>query len=126
MSVSTLAEMRLTGRDPSKVPAEAIERLFGIRKLGKEGERRMTTAAHFVVSGATGGIWGAVASAGLPKPLRAPLLYGIAVSPDAAIVPAVGLATPPWRWSAADLARTVGHHAVFTAVTHAVFSRLER
>lgn len=126
MSASTIAEMRLTGRGPSKVPAKAIERLLGIRKLGRTGERRMTTAAHFVVAGSTGGAWGAIASAGLPRFLRMPLLYGIAAAPDAALVPAMGLAPPPWRWTRGDVARTAGHHAVFAAVTHAVFSRLER
>jgi uncharacterized protein YndB with AHSA1/START domain len=126
MSASTIAEMRLTGREPSKLPARAVERILAIRKLGEEGERRVTTAAHFLVSGLTGGAWGALASAGLPRSLRAPVLYGIAAAPDAAIVPAMGLASPPWRWSPSDVARTVGHHAVFAAVTHAVFSRLER
>jgi len=126
MSASTIAEMRLTGREPSKVPAQAIERIFAIRKLGKTGERRLTTAAHFAVSGLTGGVWGAIAAGGLSRSLRAPALYGIAAAPDAAVVPAMGLAPAPWRWTAADVARTVGHHAVYTAVTHAAFSRLER
>lgn len=126
MNASTVAEMRLTGRAPSKVPVRAIERLFAIRARGEEAERRVTTAGHFLVSGFTGGAWGAIASAGLPRKLRASFLYGMATAPDAAIVPAMGLAPPPWNWSSADVARTVGHHAVFTAVTHAVFSRLER
>jgi uncharacterized protein YndB with AHSA1/START domain len=126
MSASTIAEMRLTGREPSKVPARAVERLLAIRKLGAEGERRVTTVAHFGVSGLTGAAWGTMASAGLPRSLRTPLLYGIATAPDAVVVPAMGLAPPPWRWTPADVARTVGHHAVFTAVAAAAFSRLER
>jgi uncharacterized protein YndB with AHSA1/START domain len=126
MSASTIAEMRLTGRDPSRVPVQAVERLLSIRARGSDGERRVTTTAHFLVSGLTGGAWGAVASAGLPRPLRTPLLYAMASAPDVAIVPAMRLASAPWRWTPADLARTVGHHAVFTAVTQAAFSRLER
>lgn len=126
MSASTIAEMRLTGREPSKVPARAVERLLSIRTRGERGERRVATVAHFAVSGLTGGLWGAVASAGLPRRLRTPLLYVLATSPDAVVVPAMRLAPPPWRWTPADLARTVGHHAVYTAVTRAAFSRLER
>lgn len=126
MNASTIAEMRLTGREASKVPVKAVERLFDVRVRGDDGERRVTTTAHFLVSGLTGGAWGAVASLGLPKRLRAPLLYVLAAAPDAAIVPAAGLASPPWRWSLDDVARTVGHHAVFAAVTNAVFSRLAR
>jgi uncharacterized protein YndB with AHSA1/START domain len=126
MSASTIAEMRLSGRAPSRVPVEAAERLLAIRARGERGERGVTTTAHFLVSGLTGGIWGAVASSGLPRGLRIPLLFALAATPDAAAVPAAGLAPPPWRWSPADVARSVGHHAVFAAVTGAVFSRLER
>lgn len=125
MSVSTAAEMRLTGREPSAVPAEAIRQLLGIAKLGETGARRATTAAHFVVAGATGGVWGA-ASTSLRGPMSRLLLYGMATTPDAVLVPAMGLASPPWRWSPADMARTAVHHAVFAAVTYSVFVRLER
>jgi uncharacterized protein YndB with AHSA1/START domain len=126
MSASTIADMRLTGREASKVPVRAVERLLAIRVRGETAERRVTTTAHFVVSGLAGGAWGAIASTGLSARLRAPLLFVLAAAPDAAAVPAMGLAPPPWRWSGADAARTVGHHAVFAAVTGAVFSRLER
>lgn len=126
MSASTVAEMRLTGRGASDVPARAVERIFAIRRLGEDAEPRVTTAAHFAVSALTGAAWGALAAAGMPRGLRLPLLYGMAAAPDAGVVPAMGLAPPPWRWPSADVARTVGHHAVFAAVTYAVFSRLER
>lgn len=125
MSASTLAEMKLTGREPSRVPARALERIFGIDKLGKTGEERLGAAAHFVVAGATAGVWGAAASSGLPRRARLPLLFGMAALPDTAIVPAMRLAPAPWRWSRADVGRTVLHHAVFAAATHGFFSRLE-
>jgi uncharacterized protein YndB with AHSA1/START domain len=125
MSVSTLAEMKLTRRPPSRVPGRALERILAIDRLGAEGERRLGAAAHFVVSGATAGAWGAIASAGLPRRARLPLLFGMAALPDAGVVPAMGLAPPPWRWTPADVGRTVLHHAVFAAATGAVFSRLE-
>ncbi|HEX8688891.1 MAG TPA: SRPBCC family protein [Solirubrobacterales bacterium] len=125
MSVSTFAEMRLSGRAPSTVPARALERIFAIDRLGQAGETRMTTAAHFVVSGAAAGAWGAIASSGLPRRARVPLLFGIAALPDAAVVPAMGLAPPPWRWTRADMGRTVLHHAVFAAATYGVFTRFE-
>jgi uncharacterized protein YndB with AHSA1/START domain len=126
MSASTIVEMRLTGREPSKVPVKAVERLLAIRTRGQKGERRVTTGAHLAVSGLTAGLWGAIAAAGLPGRLRTPLLYALAAAPDVAAVPAMRLAAPPWRWSPADVARTVGHHAVYAAVVRSAFSRLER
>jgi uncharacterized protein YndB with AHSA1/START domain len=124
MSASTVAEMKLSGRPPSRVPARALERIFAIDKLGETGEERLGAAAHFVVAGATAGAWGAAASSGLPRRARLPLLFGMAALPDAAIVPAMGLAPPPWRWAPADVGRTVLHHAVFAAATNGFFSRL--
>jgi len=125
MSASTAADMRLTGRDPSQVPARALQRIFGIEKLGRTGERRMTAAAHFATSGLVGGAWGAVATRAPARPARLPLLVGAAATPDLAVVPAMGLAPPPWRWSAADATRTAVHHAVFASVAYLAFRRLE-
>jgi uncharacterized protein YndB with AHSA1/START domain len=126
MSLSTLVEMRLSGREPSSVPARAISKALALEELGARGERRVTLVSHFLVAGATGGAWAALAgSLSEPRP-RLPLLFGIAVAPDAAIVPAMGLAPPPWRWSAADMGRTVLHHAVFAVAAHEAFERLRR
>jgi uncharacterized protein YndB with AHSA1/START domain len=125
MSVSTVAEMKLTRRAPSAVPAQAVRRMFKIEKLGKAGERRMTAVSHFAVSALTGGAWGAIAASEVPGPTRTPLLFSIAVLPDAAIVPAMGLASPPWRWSPADFGRTAVHHAVYSTVTAWAFLRLK-
>jgi uncharacterized protein YndB with AHSA1/START domain len=125
MSVSTVVEMKLTGRRPSAVPAKAVKRMLAIRRLGRAGERRTTATAHFLVAALTGGAWGAIA-ARRPGPARGPALFAIAALPDAAIVPAMGLAEPPWRWSTADAGRTAVHHAVYAGVTYATFARLER
>jgi hypothetical protein len=125
MSASTMADMRLTRRPPSPVPADAVKRLLKIRRLGRDGEKRTTTVAHFAVSGLTGGAWGTIAAGEVPGPIRLPLLFTMAALPDTALVPAMGLAPPPWRWSAGDMARTVVHHAVFAAVTASAFLRLK-
>jgi uncharacterized protein YndB with AHSA1/START domain len=124
MSASTVAEMRLTGREPSKVPVQALERLFSIRVRGKAGEQRLTTASHFLVAGLTGGIWGSIAKHTPGGRYSTPLLFTAAALPDVAVVPALGLAPPLWRWSAADLGRTGLHHAVYAATAGPAFKAL--
>lgn len=126
MSLSTLIEMRLSGRGPSSVPARAVAKTLAIEELGASGERRVTLVSHFLVAAVTGGAWGTLAAGVSPSRARLPLLFGIAVTPDVAIVPAMGLAPPPWRWSAADLGRTALHHAVFAAVAHGAFEQQRR
>lgn len=125
MSASTALDMRLTGRGPSSVPGRAIERSMKIEKLGEAGSRRVTLVAHFAVSGLTGGAWGTVAAVGPNAVSRGYVLFGLAVLPDLAVVPAMRLAPPPWRWSAADMARTGVHHGVFALMTSSTFARLE-
>lgn len=125
MTVSTIAEMKLTGREASRVPAKAVKRLLGVRRLNPNAERRATSVAHFATSGLTGAAWGAIVAAGTGRRRGAPLLFAIASVPDVVVVPTLGLARPPWRWSPADMARTVLHHGVYALATYTAFSRLE-
>ena len=126
MSVSTAVEIRLTGRPPSEVPAEAMRRIVGIRRLGSTAKARLTTAGHVAASAGIGGFHGMLSSVGLKTPYSGPVLFATAMIPDTVVVPALGAAAPPWHWTARDAAISVLHHGVFAASTQLVLSRLER
>lgn len=126
MSVSTALDIRLTGRPPSRVPARAIERLLGIRRLRGDSERRFGAFAHVAMSAGIGGIRGSLSAFGLRAPYAGPVLFAFALVPDFVIVPALGVSEPPTRWSRQDLARSMLHHAVFAGVTASALSALER
>jgi hypothetical protein len=67
-----------------------------------------------------------MASAGLREPAAGAVLFAASLTPDAVGVPALGIAPPPWRWSATNIAISVVHHAVFTVAASAVYALLER
>lgn len=126
MSVSTALDIRVTGRPPSRVPARAIERLLGIRRLRGKSEERVGAVAHVAMSAGIGGLRGSLSAFGLRAPYASPVLFTLALVPDFLVIPALGVADPPSRWSRADLTRSLVHHAVFTGVTASTLAALEK
>lgn len=125
MSVSTNLEMRLRGRPPSDAPARAIGRIFGVSVRGRQRKTQVALAGHLATSLAVGAAGGALRGAGArPAPAGATLL-GLALLPEIVVVPALGAAPPPWRWSRADWAVTMLHHGVYAGTATAAYALLE-
>jgi uncharacterized protein YndB with AHSA1/START domain len=126
MSVSTNAEMRLRGRPPSDAPARAIERLLGIRIRGRRARMRAAAAGHVVASVGVGSARGAIDAAGMPARAAGAATLALALVPEIVVVPALGAAEPPWRWSAVEAAISVAHHAVYAAAVIGAYEALAR
>ncbi len=124
MSVSTNAEMRLRGRAPSDAPARAIERLLRIRIRGRRDRMRAVAAGHVATSVGIGAARGALDVAGMPVRAAGAATLALALVPELVIVPAVGATAPPWRWSPADGAISVLHHAVYAGTVIAAYEAL--
>jgi hypothetical protein len=125
MSISTNTEMRLRKRPPSRVPAQTIERLLGI-DLDARAEGFLTTAGHVATSAVLGAVRGVIDAAGVPRRLGAAAFAALAYLPDFVVIPALGNAPAPWRWSVADLATSALHHGVYAAGTNAAYARISR
>ena len=125
MSVSTNAEMRLRGRPPSDAPVRPIARLLGVHARGRRRRRQVALAGHVATSLALGAARGVMARRGVaPAPAGAALL-GLAMVPEIVVVPALGAAAPPWRWSTTDAVVSVLHHGVYALATNAAYGALE-
>ena len=125
MSVSTNAEMRLRGRPPSDAPARAISRLLGVDARGQRRRMQLALAGHLVTSIALGAVRGGLARRGVEPPAAGATLFALALVPEIVLVPALGAAAPPWRWSAADTAVSVLHHGIYALATNAAYGVLE-
>lgn len=125
MSVSTNAEMRLRGRAPSDAPANAIARIFGIRARGRRRRMQLAFAGHMATSVTIGAAGGALRSAGMAPAPAGGALLGLALLPEIVVVPALGAAAPPWRWSGADWGVVALHHGVYAAATSGAYTLLE-
>jgi hypothetical protein len=126
MTVSSTVEMRLRGRDPSDAPGRAAARLLRVRIKDDPATGRLARLGHVMTGVSLGSARGLVGFAGLREPVASGVFLGVSLLPDAAGLSAMGIAPPPWRWSATEVAVSVGHHAVFTLATGAAYAALER
>jgi len=122
MTVSSTAEMKLRGRDPSPAPAQVAAKLLGVEP--RDGAR-FGTIAHLVAGTGLGAARGLLDLAGLRGPAAAGTFFAIAWSPDLVGVPAAGAAPPPWRWGLKELAISALHHVVYAGAAEAAYRALE-
>jgi len=123
MSVSTNAEMRLRGRPPSDAPAKALARMLRVKPRGRR-KQALGIGGHLGTAVALGATRGLLDRVGAGPRLGGIVLFATAMTPDAAVVPALGAAPPPWKWTPAEASTSVLHHAVFAAATNAAYLRL--
>jgi uncharacterized protein YndB with AHSA1/START domain len=124
MSVSTNLEMRLRRRPPSDAPAKALARVLGMKPRGRR-KQALAVAGHVGTSVALGATRGVLDRAGAGPRAGGIGLFALAMTPDAAVVPALGAAPPPWQWTRMEAATSVLHHAVFAAATDAAYRSLK-
>lgn len=115
MTATQQLEMRLTGREPSATPAEAVCKLLGFETSTREQEQRLAQEAHWTYGTAWG--LGQSAVSGMREPV-ASLVYFFAVwGVGAALLSATNLAPPPTQWSRKSLLTDAGHHVVYVAAS---------
>lgn len=124
MSAATNAEMRIRGRDPSYAPAKALGRALGTRVRTKAQKKLLGAAGHTATAVSLGVARGLLDRAGMRPGAAGPTLFALAMTPEVAIVPALGATDPPWRWSREDAAISLLHHAIFAAAASAAYEAL--
>jgi hypothetical protein len=124
MTASQKAEIALTGRKPSRTPAQAVETLSGTKPQTDGGEQQLSSAAHLAF-GTTLGL-GLAALAEVPEPGRGALFLAGAWATGTAITTELGLADPPTRRDARELATDLGHHVVYAVTAALAFAGLRR
>jgi hypothetical protein len=125
MSVSTNTEMRIRGREPSRVPAKALQRVLPI-KLSRRAEEWFVTIGHVISAAGLGAARGMVELAPVSRASANLGFTLLAFAPDFVLMPALGSAPPPWRWRKIELAISALHHGVYAAATSWSFRWLTR
>jgi uncharacterized protein YndB with AHSA1/START domain len=108
MSLSTNAEMRLRGRPPSEARTKVL----------------LMTGGHFGTATSLGVVRALLDRLGLSPRKSGAVLFLLALTPEVAVVPALGAARPAWRWTPTEVGVSLLHHAVFAAATNATYGRL--
>lgn len=96
MSVSTNMEMRVRGRPPSDAPAKALARLLKVKPRGRRKEL-LAVGAHVATAGSLRAARGLLERFEPSHTAGGFVLFGLAMTPDAVVLPALGASRPQWR-----------------------------
>jgi hypothetical protein len=115
ITISQALEMSLTGRGPSSTPAQAVEKVFGIKALDPQHEARLTHFVHWTYGTSWGLFRGLLDMVGL-RGFQASLVHWLAISGSAmTILPGLHLTPPPHKWPVRMHVSEGVHHFLYAA-----------
>lgn len=114
----------IAARPPRATPGLVGARLLGLGEADPATRRGLGVAVHWG-HGAGAGVVRALLAAGGLRGARATALHWLVMwAGDAAVLRALALAPPPWRWRAGDLVVDMLDKAAFTTIAGAVVDTL--
>jgi hypothetical protein len=132
MTIASTLEMKLRKRPPSSAPADAAGKVLGIRPRDEKAKQRLSGLVHYVY-GSAWGLGRAAIRAGfcavgrrrgsIAEPLaHFALVWGVGL----AMLPALGITKPFWRWGTKEIAIDALHHSVYAAAADGAYRLLGR
>lgn len=126
MTIAQMIEMRLTKRQPSTVPADAVSKVLDIKPTEEEKKEKVSEKVHWAYGTSWGVARGLISLTGL-RGVPADLLHFGAVWGAALIMlPSLKLSPPIHKWDAKTIAIDVLHHGVYAAATGLTFDLIKR
>jgi hypothetical protein len=147
MTIASTIEKNLRKRPPSSAPADAAGKVLGVQPRDERGKQRFGNLVHYAYGTAWGLGRAALGAALLARsrshshshlrlqrrrgsivePIVEPIAFFAAVWGVAlALLPALGVAKPFWRWGAKEVAIDALHHGVYVAATDGAYRLLAR
>jgi hypothetical protein len=126
MTVSSMLEARLRGRDASSAPAEALEHLLDVEPADEAAAQRLNHVAHWGYGTALGALRGLIGVAGLRGAPAAATHFGLVWGAEQAVLPALDVSPPAWEWSPEEVGLDALHHLVYAAATGIAYELLDR
>ena len=124
MTAAQMAEMRLTGREPSLVPGHVASKLLRLKPKDDAALARISISMHWAHGITMGTVRALLARTGLRGPGGAAAHFALMWSGDVMLYKTLGIAPWPWQWTAAELAPDVLHKGIYAATTSAAYDRL--
>lgn len=126
MTVSSTAEMKLSGRGGSSTPEDAAGTVLGVSPTDQAGEQRFGSLVHWGYGTAWGAVRGLLGAAGLRGPAAAAAHLAAVWGGEQVVLPATGAGSPTPRYGAAATATDALHHAVYAIATSVTYEWLDR
>jgi hypothetical protein len=124
MTAAQMAEMRLTGREPSLVPGRVASKLMRLQPTDDDALARISIGMHWAHGITMGTVRALLARTGLRGAGAAGAHLALMWSGDVMLYKTLGIAPWPWQWTPAELAPDLLHKGIYAAVTSAAYDRL--
>lgn len=124
ITVSQLIEMRIRGRNASKTPAKAAEKVFGFQPVDEQSETRIATLIHWGYGTSWGTFRSVLGVAGVHGPLASLLHTGAIQGTAMVMLPGLQVAPPVKEWGAKEIGVEVLHHLVYGLAAGATYDWL--
>lgn len=126
MTVSSTTEMNLRGRGASPAPATAAGKVLGVEPESEEEQARFASLVHWGYGTMCGVPRGLIGAAGLRGTRAAAAHFGVVWGAEQVMLPALGVASPTWKYGMKEAAIDAFHHAVYAGATGVAYAFLSR
>ncbi len=125
MTVSSTLEMKINERDASTAPADAAATALGVHPTD-EGEARFNSLSHWGYGTAWGGARGLLGLLPIPAAVASALHLGAVWGAEQAVLPALEVGAPVWKYGGKAVVTDSLHHTVYAAATGLAYEWLRR
>lgn len=126
MTISSTAEMKLSGRGASTTPAQTAEKVLEVEPEDEQAEGKFSNLVHWGYGTAWGGARGILASAGLSGPVATAAHLGLVWGAEQVILPALNVSAPVFKYGGKATATDLFHHTVYATATGLAYAYLDR
>jgi hypothetical protein len=113
MTLAQKLEMKATGRAASGSPAKAVEKVLALEPADAAAEKRLGALTHWAYGTTWGIARGALDAAGLPPAAATAAHFALIWGAELAMLPKLDLPPPATEWSASQIVKDVGFHALY-------------
>lgn len=126
MTVSSTAEMKISGRGASETPAQAAETVLNVQPNDVGSEARFSNLVHWGYGTGWGGVRGLLDSAGLSGPAATAAHLALVWGGEQVILPALKVSAPVFKYGGKAVATDLLHHVVYATATGLAYAYLDR
>jgi hypothetical protein len=126
ITLSQMVEMKITKRESSNTPAEAVEKVLPVETESEEQKEQLSNLTHY----AYGTSWGIpralIDMAGVHGWKATALHLGAVWGTALVMLPKLEVAPPVKKWSAKQIAIDIMHHTVYAIAAGLVYDSIKR